>query len=531
VLITPTESRGKWGELLEHPLTRPFDGEAPGDHVEVEVSGVAIQPGDTVAILGEEDAHLEPDGYRGAKEIVRAFEAQVVARGDDPEDALSRWQQEEADARQRAEEAERKARRAARERPPDIPAEVPLGATVAGVGLLVIGLALALTESGPAHLRGVLPGTGIVLAAIALLVYRRRRYLPVFSTPSHRARHDPARWSSPELTSVIAFGGPLVGVALAGVLFAGSGVVGRALAGAAGVLAFLFALRLLWDGRHGVRFLRMLLRTPEYRPGDSGMRTLVISLDKGRLLRDVDASKRDELWTSWEFLRDDETNHANQFELAGRTADGTEVHVQPGGANFASLRRTAEMKRTDTAIEVRVREEITAGDEVLVLGRPEKSSGVLKVSATGPESLVILGAGADVRTAARRRLAGHRAAVSSMLGLAATGLLLAYFNPFVTHDVFEGQVTSVTGRTQVQAGDHCTLEIGHDGTQHEMSCQVRLECGGVRLYGGPFSGYLECSVRNNRWVTSTSDPELGFIPPNHVETRRNGSVVQVLIDR
>jgi hypothetical protein len=400
------------------------------------------------------------------------------------------------------------------------------------VGLLVIGLALALTESGPAYLRDMMPGTGIALAAISFLHYRRRRFLPALATPARGATHHPAPWSSPTSARLLAAAGPAAGLMAPIVFDPGSAVIGRALACFTGLLAATFALKLVWDERGSVPFLRMLLGTPEYRRGESGMRTLVVSLDRGRMHRELEASKLLQSGASWELGRALESLHVDEFELVGRTADGTEVHIQPGGANFGSLRRCAEMKKTEKVIEVRVREEITAGDEVLILGRPEKTGDVLKVTYTGPESLVILGARENVRGAARRSLAGHRVGVAGMLGLALAGLLVAFVDPFMAHDVFEGQVTSVTGQTGVQAGDHCTLEVAHDGTRGATSCQARLECGGVRLYGGPFSGYLECSVRDNEWDTSSSaGPELSFTPPNHVESRQTGGVIQLLIER
>ncbi len=532
VLVEPRDERGKWGDLLDDPLSRPFDGEAPGDHVQVALSGVAIKPGDLVAVLGDEDGHLTPDGYRGAKVERRALEARVVAQGDAPEDALSRWQQEEADAKQKKEEERRNARRASRKAPEDIPVRLPLAGLGAGIVVAIAGLALSFTQTGPSALRVVLPAAGILLTALSTMVVRRRRFLPSFATPAVEPRRAPARWSTPELTGIVGLAIVAFGLGFVFIGF-GLGTVCRVLLALSALLSIFFAVRIAWDERRSGPLLRMLLGAPEYHPGESGMRSVVLSVDRGKLRRERTASKSLDGAMTWEFGRGDELNQAEQFELCGRTADETMVHVRPGGALFGSTKRSAELSKSDTAIEARVAEEIDVGDEVLVLGRFEKKAGELEVSATGPESLLIVGAAEEVRATVRRALRGHQASVAGLVALGLVAGYLAWLDPYSRHETIVGEVTSVFGRSDVQPGDVCAMKIAHDVSSFGSTCHVQLECGGVRLFGSPISGFVDCSMSDEEFQTpAPPGSALSFTPPNHVEARpESGSVIQIVVER
>ncbi len=531
VLLTPAEARGTWGELLEDPLSRPFDGEAPGDHVEVRLAGVAIKPGDEVAILGGGEAPLEADGYRGSRQEGRVVDAQVVARGNDRRDALSRWQQEEADAKQEADEVRRKAEREARHTPPDLPIRHHRTAAFVGLALLAGGLALFAAEAGPRTLRALLPAVGIFVTAFSLFCVRRRRFLPSFAPPAHTGHRRPARWSSSgAVTSgfVVAALSTFFGTVLA----LGFSVAGVLLLLTASLPALALALVLALDERHSVSRLKMLLRAPPHEPGGGGMRTLVITLLGGHLVRQRIGATVGNLVAGFDASSETQRGQADEFEMEGTTADGREVRIRPSGALFGSVGRSAVQRGEGRSREIVVTEEIGEGDQVLVLGRPDDEGDAIELASTGPESLLLLGARGDVLSAARRALWAHRGSVAALLGLAALGLALAWINPYVTRESFGGEVTAVHGTNAVHPGDRCEIAIAHDGEHHLLSCQVEVSCGGVRLHGGPLSGFVDCAVGEDTWETRHRDGPLSLTPPNHLETRSpDGSVVQVLVER
>jgi hypothetical protein len=309
------------------------------------------------------------------------------------------------------------------------------------------------------------------------------------------------------------------------------------LAGAA-IGPFFLAMALLWEERASVRFLRLLRSAPRYQRGDSGFRSLVVSLVRGKLVRERRAARQTMFATRWERWAEREDNRADVFGLLGSTEEGTEVHIHPGDAVFGSTRRSATRENAGVQDVVTVTESIGPGDQVLVLGRPHPKGEGLAVDATGPESLILFGAEGDPRRAATRALGVHFAAVVALLGLAIVGAGLAWLNPYVTRRSLSGDVTSVTGLGTVHVGDPCVVDIAHqDAAEPSLfACQAVITCGGVRLHGGFMRGFFDCDVAGDAWQTpdetSTADPRIRLVPPNHVEVRpREGQVIQILVDR
>jgi len=536
ILVARTESNGKWGDLLDNPLTRPFDGEAPGDHVEVMLAGVAVSPGDRVAVLGNEDEHLSPDGYRGSERGARAIDAMVLAAGKGANSALTKWQKEEDAERKQAHAA-----RAAKEKGPsreNLSIGVPLA--LAGIGALatLVGLWMWLGDTGPRVLRAALPAYGIALLAIGFYVARRRRFLPTFDVvgkTSDAGGSRMLRWSASAGAWVAWFMVCLGGMALlAAALAMPPGA--RALLAVSALGPLYFAWELVRQERHSVRFLRGLLRTAAYQPGESGSRTLTVTVALGTLTRRYRAtrSKLNSSWASWH----EEQRNAQSFEITGRTPDGTEVTIHPGEAVFGSSTRTVRMEEDADGDPIGVAvEEVGRGDTLIVLGRPRKKGNALKVDSTGPESLIIFGAKEKPRSVARRALFAHYVSVLGLLGLAGLALALAWVNPYFTHESLHGEVTSVTGLDIVHLGDPCVLEVGHTGAHdaHLYACRARLTCGGVELFGSQTTGYFDCSLEDGRWETPTddyADPRIRLSPPNHVEVRPGeGRAVQILVSR
>jgi urease beta subunit len=501
--------KGKHGEA---PVQNGFELVTPGGEAVVvsSPSGVellaseTVRPGDFVAIFGDEERRAEPDGYDGVGAVARSVTALAVAVGNHADKALAEWCEKtgaknERPSQPKAPVTPRATSKPAFERERALPIGVVMTVGLVGGALLAAGVLAWLAELGPRTLRPELLAAGSGLVAIAIFAWRGRRALPSFHVAGQRYEgHGHLLWRTDDLVFVylpMLLASAVIFTSLA--LSAGFAPAAVIVMLVAAALPFAFASSLLGAEWESMRFLRLATATPTFRDGDETTRALEITLEEGQLQRELSAiahRRPRDVAAYWHWT---EMNHANDFELVGRTASGRRVRVRAGKAAFASMVREVRIE----AGQLTMREAIEPGMKVLVIGRFTRDGEDLVAAAAGPEPLVVLGAREDPRRAARRAALVHRGALLSLAALAVGLAVVGWHNPFQTHRTVAARVVEASGfGGSVDAGDPCVLELGYaEGA--ERACQAALSCGGQELYGGIATGFFECRVEDGAWWT------------------------------
>ncbi|HUQ03726.1 MAG TPA: hypothetical protein VM261_14615 [Kofleriaceae bacterium] len=186
-VILGEDLRGSWGELARHPLAALFQEVAPGDHVDVRISGAALAPGDHVAVR-----------VRRAGTDLAAVRVVLGADGDAAMRALAHA--EAADRAQHDHAQRAAADAAARAERARITPRPPWSRTTPVFGAIALGF-LALAASEATGWRGAVPQGGsaaglwvfgVGLGASTLMMWGTRHDLPfvqrVGATPGPSSR-------------------------------------------------------------------------------------------------------------------------------------------------------------------------------------------------------------------------------------------------------------------------------------------------------------------------------------------------------
>ncbi len=417
------ERTGPWGKLQDERLARLFTSQAPGDHVEVALSGHFVCPGDLVAISCEVTDERAPEaGYReSAPAVPTRVRALRIAVGADEAGARAALEAAEATQVRAARESVTPATSAParpRPKPPRKKRTVPYG----DWPVIVIGLAAVaymgghLLEAGPDKLGRVAPWriSGVAMAVVllhALAIWATQYPRGVYGARASRVRSDGKKKGGPPPRFPTAFGGtvsmviaalfvlPLTG------LFRDSGVIRIAFLPIAAEAA-LIAIILLVSRRDEWRFLGLTSGTPVAEPQEgrfaahegvitsSGVAlgtsttftrhsetyTAMVSDGKGN---QVAQQKTRYWWTS-----NPNPMRSNRFTLTTPRGD---LVVETDGADYYPL--TVSWDERTAFSQLVLRHQLRKDDAVRVIGRPVREGEQWLIRAGGEESLLVIGGG------------------------------------------------------------------------------------------------------------------------------------------
>lgn len=492
-----------WGELADNPIAKAVASHAPGDHVKVVLDGAAVVPGETISVRGEVVRREASDAYRGGTVgRVTHLKAIAIGVGDDRRKAVEPVEKE-AEPEQ---EDPTPAPKAEPPKPLTLSFELPIVLALAGVAASAVTAMGMIGEIGPRWLRPLACAIAIASLSLAILAWRRRRFLPVFSEAHRGASGTGLPWSvgNPAIVSLVALGAGTV----FGLVFLADGQASGAVVMTTAVapLAIAFAVWLAIVERKSERWLRLLLFS---RAAKGAWGSREGKLESGALARkrvhtprtsERDVTNKDgttktvrRTWYEWR-----ESGRAIDGELA--LEDGT-VACELRGATWGSHDRSVTLGDDPT-----YEEEVKVGDRTLVLGRVADG----KLRAAGPESLVLYASGASSpRAALFSRWAGHWLGVVALIAVGAGGFAIGWQNVYQTHIVVSGRASSST-IDGVQAGDACTLSIGWHEEEGRQHCQVDLDCGTTMLYGsGLAAGFMDCTAGPHALDGGDFDPNDG----------------------
>lgn len=422
--IAAVELSGSWREVGATPLGKLFLDHAPGDHVDVEITGGAIFAGDAVAVRGRAAATAaEGGGYREAPETrvtaIRAVEAVV---GDSveaaraaleerlaaQEDESQRYQDELAKMQERArEQAERdekrRKKRAARKRSSGAPwRKRTIALAVLAAGVAIAGVAWAPRWPGllpvePRAMATVL--AGFALFELAIWSWAARFDLQLVHEAGRQRDWDKRSFEWPFFLHLIPAGFAVV--------YSLHRLDWPVYAIAAFPIAH--ALLWLWRIRGQLRTLRLIAGGRELGddPDDGAWGVIRGVVELGELeCTTVRASKsRSHTYSErtddggsrqvtrtirWDELRYNQSVTDLAVAVGPRTA-----RVETRGAIWAA---PAEWQAVNSPTSRRAKQAIGEGDEVAILGRVRHDGDGWKLAATGPESLFVL-AGSPLRHA------------------------------------------------------------------------------------------------------------------------------------
>ncbi|MFK7985536.1 MAG: hypothetical protein AB8I08_05855 [Sandaracinaceae bacterium] len=408
-LVDNIDKTAPFGELLASGLAEPFLAWAPGDHVKARIHGVKVEEGHSIAVRGNAAYRTEPaDGYRDSVARIEAVEVHALATGPDAATQLRALSSETPASKAPPKPA------AKREAP--VALWLPLALLTTGGAAVATGIALG-APGGPAVLL-----TGLAALSTALLLWRRKRFLPDLRADSEDLEGTGRRtglgaYSTAALVAAhilliaggsLAFefdGAPLAGMALLVVVLTGG-----------------CAVSLLRGGRRSFGRLRQLLgAAAKLEPNQWGAAMGRVS--EGTYSRTRRHKKDSSTYTdseghtkttTWWTFRDSVSGGRMRVDLDG---GGTLEVVLGAGALVGSTRVLEHQDRLVETIEV--------GDAVRVVGRPTKAEG-WRMEARGKASLLVLGtASNDPAGAARKALAAHLFTLFALAGLALMALAVA----------------------------------------------------------------------------------------------------------
>lgn len=487
---------GPYGELVSNPVAKLFARSAPGDHVEVEISGKVLCDGDAITL----EAEVLPD--------VR-FDGDAVANADfrsAPRASLTA-----ARAIRVTLEGAHKAPvaappRAPRPQPaplPDVRARYPLEKSTAVylalgalalVGSIAAGTVLSMQPQRAALVPLSSMGAGFLLVGVnRWLRARRHASFVTIAGRSERKSDKSAVWgyrADPWFLAFYAFGAGITYLEPAPRYV---GNLGLALV----ALSVLHALLLATQESAFRRFASRVLSTPSADPR-SGKTVFIEGTARNErppltrrvefyTMTEVTHSTRDDgsdRETHTSVVVDRQTTRCESFEL--ETDRGT-IHVDPHRAQVAFASRAWIEHSAASAYDETPDEDA----RVCLVARCAAEGESLSAQAGGDESMFLW---AGSRGALVKALWFARARVALVLAVglvpAALGFTLV---PYAARYRAEGTVSSTT-LTGVSAGDRCVLRVLAYHYHRAPRCTVTLDCGRARLYGGYGMGQMDCVI-------------------------------------
>lgn len=422
------ERSGPWGKLQRERLAALFTGQAPGDHVEVGLSGRFICAGDLVAISCEILDERPPEaGYRDTAPALptRVRALRVVVGAD------------EAAARAALEAAEAAQARAARE-PAPAPAPAPTPARpkpqprkrTAPYGdwpVIVIGLAAVaimaghLFEDGPDARGRVAPwrvsgiAFAVLLALHALAIWATQYPRAVHGARANKGKGDGKRdgkrkgGAPPRFPT--AFGGTGIMVIISLFVLPLAGAVRES---ALVRLAFLpiaaeaavIALVLLISRYDEWRFLGLTSGAPVAEPQEGrfaahegvitssgvalGMQTTYTRHSESytRMVTDSNGNQVAQESTRYWWTSNQSPMRSGRFTLTTPRGD---LEVETDGADYHTL--TASWDERTASDRLVLRHQLRKDDAARVVGRPVREGEQWLIRAGGEESLLVIGGG------------------------------------------------------------------------------------------------------------------------------------------
>lgn len=392
---------GRWSEIANAPLSRPFASAAPGNHVKVKLSGVVITAGDEVAVEGELVSSDPPVVNAGFIGIGKGAAQWVAERADQAD-------REQCERQQEHQELDR-----LRVQGGELSVWPAIPIVLTGLSAVVYGETL-LPTTDPSQIFAVRASqvSGLFLVTLALFLWRRRRFTLRMLEANPPSPGGDVLWGlHPWATALIGIGLPGSLVLAATSLEKGGGL------GVASYLGALFVTSTLWgvlilETRKDTRALKTIATTrPE--AGDGWGRRLGSVLD-GELKRQRthrktstttkgSAQVRDAITGS---LQSVETSSTSTWYKAFQSGGAGTLKVQVGDRTLeVAVRGNARWGTTRRSVKgLTLTEWLLPGDQVLLVGRVEDG----KMSAKGEESLFVLGAHrGDVGNVLVRELWAH----------------------------------------------------------------------------------------------------------------------------
>ncbi len=457
---TDERSEAPWGQLAKTPVARLFRDDAPGDHVEVTLTGYALVDGDAIALeadVVEERAGKAGGGYRDSArpEPARVKALRVVvgsdvaaaaaalaalhqeASAEDQRKAESwraegdRKQAEAARAAEkRREEQRRQAERASR--PPYAAwpkVTALLAAAAAGGG------AIALAH-GDDNIAGAAFAVTIALLSSAVAVAIALHPMPDFREGNAKRKHRTGTpWTDAAVLTSFASGATAIALLLAvAVRERGTGRVALVIA----IISPVVALLAFRGRRRPMARLALIARSAETRVledeawgvvrgraagGDPGTPLALAEIvyetksETRQVVVKIAGSER---------YRDRKHTWVEPIELIQvppsltvKSGD-TDIEVAVIGGLWTSLPAGIVAGKREPVVSQSIR----PGDLVWVLGRIRTDKGAPRMRATGPESLIVVAASGDVGRAIARARNDHFARQLALVMLAAGGVAL-----------------------------------------------------------------------------------------------------------
>jgi hypothetical protein len=441
VEVLPASSRsGSWGDVASDRRASLFADVAPGDHVDVELAGWVLAPGQRIAVRGEVVEHaLEGGGPREtAIERPSAITARRIAIVDSSDadaskllDRAAQAEREKQDALRARDAAAKEAARAAAEKVTR-PLAFQIKALVV-LAILLIAAGIATWEGLPPA--GVRLGKGAVLSLMLLATAFHTIILLLVSVIVRPPFEAPA----PQASGVVK---PSWDIGMMSGFFMGCGIVAsgtswvsvvfhgvNGLAGSVGYGA-LAGFAFLWWARHrhrrALRLARLLLSARAApKPVASQFARSAGTVAGGQA-----ALRHAITWHKRKY-----TNQSTHGPNAGQTRRWIEGTPQSSGPSSFTC------QFGDTALEIHTanvewgapfqfmpasfvstRASIEPGDELLVLGRPKLEDGKLHARSTGPESLLLFGAPRNARGTLLRLTLGWLLPAAALLAIIVTSI-------------------------------------------------------------------------------------------------------------
>jgi hypothetical protein len=124
-----------------------------------------------------------------------------------------------------------------------------------------------------------------------------------------------------------------------------------------------------------------------------------------------------------------------------------------------------------------------------------------------------------IALARKRNVRRRRIAIGTLLSVAVSGLVTAAVLTHVEEEMFEAEVTRVRGPAPAEVGERCRVALGP--AYGPANADLRIDCGGQRLYGYGAFGAVRCETEDGRATLCTdqwSIPEDGD-PSVRLDTR------------
>lgn len=438
------EVDGRFGDLLDDPLAQAVIDVAPGDHVRVTLRGAFVHAGDRVHVEGTIGGDAGAPTHIAARALAVGPGAEALLRA-------------AAMARSEALEAKAKSKPEAKALPQTSPPS-----SGPGLGLAVVLGAtsiVAMAASGMlAPFDTVARLCGLILAAAALFVWRRRRWLPSLEPLGPPVSGSGLRWRV----------GPWIGLGMVVLVFAGSAAAFGTVSTSEHSADVFFG----WAGPYALASFPLVLFGALVYSDAASMRRAILMLRAKPLTTDAangrfgafEGTSDEDVRVTWSYAMTTtesrterraedgtlETSHSTSTSFAWKrhaararrctVSIGSDLlDVDLEGALFGADRRALEYpskaqylpgghrtssSSSQTVAHATLTEWMTPGDSVFVVGRVKREDGRIRLAAAGEESLFAFSAPTDARAVLRSHVMANAISLGSLVGLSAAGFAL-----------------------------------------------------------------------------------------------------------